>query len=70
METWLAKSEEISFLELDMHIIGKQYSLGIRVGPTEDVRVFVLEIQPICAEYELDTWLALSNVIRVYETDI
>jgi len=38
-----------------MHIIGKQYSLGIRVGPTEDVRVFVLEIQPICAEYELDT---------------
>jgi len=38
-----------------MHLIGIQYSFGTLVWPYKDVRVFVLVIHPICAEYELQT---------------
>jgi len=55
LETLLEKSDEISVLETDMQLIGNQHSLRTWVGPTEDIRVFALEMQPICAEYKPNT---------------
>jgi len=65
METRLSECDEISVTELDMHLIGNQYTLRTWVEKLEDVRVFAIEIQQICEKSELETLLALSNEIRV-----
>jgi len=70
LETWLANWDEIIILELHKQLIGNQNNLRTWVWPTEDIRVLTLEVQPLSTVYELDTRLALSNEIRVYETDI
>ena len=70
LETRLENSDELIVLQLDMQLIGNQKSLRTCVWATEDVRVLTLEIQPISSVYKFDTRLALSNVIRVYGTEI
>jgi len=55
------KGDEISVLVLDMQLIGNQYNLRTCFGPTENVRAFALEFQPICEEYKLHTFLSLCN---------
>jgi len=52
-----------------MQPIDPQYGLQTWVAPTENIRLFVLDLQPICAEYEPETLLALSDEIRVKELD-
>jgi len=53
-----------------MQLIGNQNNPRTWFRPTEYVRMLMLEVQPICSVYELDTRLALSKEIRVYESDI
>jgi len=57
--------DEIILLELDMEPIGPQYGIRTLVAPTENIRVFELDLLPICAESELETWLAQCEEMRV-----
>ena len=56
---------KIIALGLDMHPIGPPYGFQTWVAPTENFHVFALELQSICAVYELETWLPLRDEIRV-----
>jgi len=47
--------DEIILLELDMEPIGPQYEIRTLVTSTENIRVFALDLLPICAEYGLET---------------
>jgi len=44
------------YFELDMLPIGPEYGFWTWVTPTEYIGVFALDPQPMCSEYELETW--------------
>jgi len=46
LQTWLAPSEEIRDLALDIQLICDEYGLETWVAPTEEICV----LQPMCAE--------------------
>jgi len=53
-----------------MQLIVNQNSNYTWVRPTNDVRVYTLELHRISTIYEVDTRVELNKEIRVYGTDI
>jgi hypothetical protein len=66
----MLESDEISLLNVDMKIIGPPFKFWTWVAPTESVREFAFDHRPIYAQNKLETWLELSDEIRVYMLDI
>jgi len=68
--TWLAPTEEIPVLPLDLHPVCVEYGFQTWLAPTEKIRVLALDLHPNCAEYSLETWLSRTEENRVLALDL